>query len=479
MGHTIFALINYVRKDVSGMKKRLLSTLLAITLSLNMSILAFATNESSGESMGLTGYSESDMTIKNAEITLSTNAIRKNSSGSRTIDINPVSSSNLPSVTLTGEFYPFPNGVYEGSVVIGNFESSDNNTEVVQVRLSATPTEELPALDITVKNKQTGNEARTYGQIPVEEFSEIYAEAMNNYNRFLQENENDLKAYKDFLVSLALGEEFSTPVESDAFETEVLDLELSSTLSTRASKSALSDYTYTQLKNFMTALKNNNTITLSSYNISQDFLTNTGFDHVGDADYYAASKYTYDGGGGVYYTRLTLADLIAGTRTSSQEIYYQMQYSLGIMIEYIEGTTFARLYLDDYGLEFKNVHLKIDTLGPSTNNIFVSWEMSGSVTNSSYNVVALIALVDELSVIATAWDAYELYRTGAFDGGVVYFDDTIEEQVNRWGKVIRGIAFDSDNVYMDCEGQRMTLTGGYSINGTPTYSIGFKYTAST
>lgn len=461
-------------------KMKILCLLLALTLSMNVTCVSFAANEVIKEDIELIGYTENEMLVKNAEIKLSTYTARQNSSVSRMIDINPLESGNMPSMRLQGEFYAFPDGAYKDSMIIGNFESPDNDIEVVQVRLSAVSKEKLPVLDITVKDGQAGDVARTYGSISTEEFSELYAEAVNNSNSYLQKNENDLRAYKDFLVNLALGKEFCKSVESEAVEAENVQLTSDpNELTTRALKSSLNDFSYTDLKDFIDELKKNNTISLSAYSLSQSFFTNTGFEHVKDSDQYVASKYTHDNGGGVYYTRITLADLINGRILENKEIYYQMQYSMGVMIEYVEGTNFARLYLDNYGLDFKDVHLKIDKLGPSTNNIFIWWEMSGSVTNSNLNVVTLIGLVPKLSIASTMWSALEIYRTGPFDGGVVYFGETITEQVNRWGKVIRGIAFDSDNVYMESEGQMMTIRGGYSASGTPTYAIDCKYTART
>lgn len=457
------------------MKKNILCLILVMVLSLNMSLPAVAANVTLGGKTEITGYSEDEMAIPNSKIVLS-NTMGGSSNSSLSISIESLSRNSISDVEIEGNFYPFPSGAYAGKVIVGQFTSSNNDLDVQTVKLSAIDNENNPVLDIKIKDKLSDNIYSTSGQITQEKYDEIYASAMNNYNQFLQENDYDTMAYKDFLVSIALGDDFATPITSEADESSSLE---ASVLSQQSTMSSLSDIPYVDLKSFVRALKNNNTIFLSSYDISPEFLTTTGFDHVVDKELYAASKYTHVDPNGIYYTRLTIADLIEGVDTSNKEIHYQIQYTYGVMIEYVDGAPTATLYLDNYGLKFKNVCLKIDKLGNSTSNFFKSWEMSGSVSNSSLDVVTLIGLVPKLSIIATAWSAFQVYHTESFNGGIVYFDDTIDKQIERWGKVIRGIAFDSDDVYIGLEGQRMTLRGGYNAVGTLSYEYGCKYTAST
>ncbi len=181
------------------------------------------------------------------------------------------------------------------------------------------------------------------------------------------------------------------------------------------------------------------------------------------------------------HTRLTLANVLKSNNSASREVTYQIQYNWGVMIEYIEGTNFARLYLDDYGLKFKNISLGIGIQNQSANNFFVSLEASGRATTYSINLAPVIALVDDLTNLVAIWSTVKVNRTGVLNSGTRLYGNTIDEQERRWGKscVVRRIEFNSEHSYMDTEGQLMTITGGYSANGTPTFSYEIDYTAST
>lgn len=470
-------------------RKRMISLILVLALTLG-AIPAYATQ---GEPVAIetntmdetvfTGYSAPDEAVPNAEITLSTNAVRSASTNEVEISVEPTSKTNDSSFDLVGKFYPFPDGIYENDVIIGSFEAQTDTVSVQSVKISKSQVggylrADTPTLAVEIQNIDSGETYTTYGKVTEEKFSEMHALAMQNYYEFLKENDNNDHAYKDFFVVLALGEEFSTPIEGEVVDSNLLaENEINSTKSTLASKTSLGDFSYTQLKNMLRALRSNNQISLSAYGISPSFFTETGFDEAGNASEFTATKYTYDNGGGIYYTRLTMADLKLDSSVANT-LMYSIFYSFGVMIEYVEGTSTAKLYLDDYGLIFKNVQLEMDLTG-NTSNIFTSFRLDGTVNNSQHDVTGLVARVPEFSFVTTAWNAFVTEKTGKFGGGDILLGNTVNEQLHRWNMVIRGIAFDSEKVYIAYREDRMILSGRYNTGGTLRYNYDYRYTPAT
>ena len=125
--------------------------------------------------------------------------------------------------------------------------------------------------------------------------------------------------------------------------------------------------------------------------------------------------------------------------------------------------------------------LELEILGPSTNNFFTRSAVSGKITSFSVDVLALIGLVENFTIVATCLNSVKRDTTGEFNCGEILYGDTIDEQKKRWGddQVVYQIVLSSDGNCMDCEGQNMKLEGKYNDNGVPTYSYSFSYTAGT
>ena len=254
-----------------------------------------------------------------------------------------------------------------------------------------------------------------------------------------------------------------------------------------SSKTELDDFTYTELKNFIQALKNSgsNGINISSYSVAESFFTSTGYDFTDNntsRPFHSGAKYTHNNGNDVYYTRLTMSDIESNNNFRGSTIFdtwLSMTYKYGIMIEYIRGTNTAKLYLDDYGLKVYDVELALSQLNGNYNNIFTNRNITGSVYDNNYDVTGLIGLIPETQYLLAFWGVFSTEGTNQFNAGTFDFGNTVSEQLVKYDEVVRGISMDSNTTYMRSESDRMRIEGEIRFQSTASWSWGYNYWVNT
>lgn len=405
-------------------------------------------------------------------------------------------------ISIEGNLYPMLEGLYEGDLLLGEFEcnSTDIPYSVEYVRVEKENNDKVTIIDeksdddiilsISITNTLDGKNYLLQSKLAVADYNYIWKDAMSLYELNIA-NKLTREEYLDKLVCLDVGQ---VRAESDTsgYEETITSVGNNPSIvlapsNSRALKTSLDDFTYTELNDFINAVKNGGSsgVNISSYNISENFFTNTGWDGYSVAGWcpYSSKKYTHNNGNGVYYTRLSMLDVIQGNDYNSGDsnfnAYLELEVKHGVMIEYVEGTNTARLYLDDYGVKIYNINMALGKLSGDYDNIFTGRTLSGNIQQSTYNITGLIGLIDELSFFVTLWSGYSNSETGQFNSGTRYFDSTVSAQLNRWNKVIREIKLESGTAYIMSEGTRINLSGDISCGSSWSYDWGYTYSSKT
>ncbi|MDF2542299.1 MAG: hypothetical protein K0S47_2017 [Herbinix sp.] len=427
--------------------------------------------------------------------------------GEITMSGNLITGTKTLPVQLKGNFYPFVEGYYKDKMLVGEFTSINHELIIKNVRLDQKTDKKRMNLVssqyegktlLTLEIMDNATQITYYLQSEVSQpiYNEIMEQSKILYKRFMEKGSKE--DYNKKIISLDLGEtskkllneqnEIVVKGGGSVTPYEEIPLAATGSIESLATKSRLSNFTYSQLDTFIRAMKSSNTngVSISTYSIAESFFTTTGWDNYtysGGRPYYASNKYTHDNGNGVYYTRLTMLDVTMDNEYVSSVSYFDAYLSLmikhGIMIEYVQGTGKARLYLDDYGLEIYNMQMSIGKLAGNYDNIFSQRNITGQVKQDNYDVSGLIGLVDELSYLVALWGVYTIDETDQFNAGPIDFGSTVSEQLARYDKVVRAISLDSNNTYIGDEGNRMRLEGTIRWKSTWSYDWGYSYSTRT
>jgi hypothetical protein len=404
---------------------------------------------------------------------------------------------------VKGTLYPFTEGLKNGKLILGEFAKIDefvindfrvaHNSENLGIEVIDKVASNKPLISVELITNN-GDTVSIQSNISNSDFNRLF-NSLKTTAKLYEKDEKLREKYLDKLVQLDTGFNDIVTLDmeyvgEDSIERELegeSDTAMFSVAAMSSSKTQLSDFSYTELKNFIVDLKNSGSsgINISNYGIAESLFTTTGYnfgDNNSSRPFHSAAKYTSNNGGGVYYTRLTMSDIEFNNNFSGSTIFdawLSMTVKYGVMIEYVQGTNTAKLYLDDYGLKIKDVELAISKLTGNTNNIFINRKITGRVSDNNYDISGLIGLIPETEYLLAFWGVFSVEGTNQFNEGPFDFGNTVSEQLTKYNKVVRGISMDSNSSYMRSESDRMRIEGTIKFSTTCSYNWGYKYTVST
>lgn len=394
----------------------------------------------------------------------------------------------IKDIKLTGDLYPFTEGLNKDKVILGEFEGVEDKYLISDFRISKL---NKPIISFSVRDSNLGETYLLQASISEKEYNILNQVSKNIMESTIKDSENRMD-YLDKLVQLDLGEKLSVSSgqgiqgEQQVMINGFVSEKSIAKESTKSSNVLLDDFTYTELREFIQELKSSGSsgVDISTAGISESFFTTTGWQHANEdsGTRFGASKYTSNNGGGVYYTRITMMDVKQGHDYDGSTIfdtYLSMTIKYGVMIEYVQGTNTAKLYLDNYGLKVYNVELAISELRGNTNNIFTNRNITGQVYTNNYDITGLIGLIPHTQYLTAFWGVFSTEGTNQFMAGKYDFGDTVNEQIDTYGKVVRGISMNSNTTYMRNEIDRMRIEGEIRFSRTCTWGSNYKYWVST
>ncbi len=383
--------------------------------------------------------------------------------------------------TLEGNLYPFMEGLYKGKLIVGEFSNKKYRVDNFEIELKNKPEITYDIVDLKSNEKY-----RISSYLSEKDFINLYESQAKIYEELYKKNDYRDK-YIDKIIKLHLNEkptQSSAQFNNEVLNNDTLDNQLTARNHITSSRSQLPSFSYYKYKRFFEKLKDSDYagVDIESLGIPESFLTSNGWGHYNDTSSeckFAISKYTFDNGADVYYTRLTMLDIIQGKKYGANQLFLQLGIKYGVMIEYAKGSNRAKLYVDDHGLKLKNVELAITKLRNNQNAIFTDRTVSGEVNNLSFDARGLIALIPYGEYLSTIWSAFTLEKTNIFESGIRSFGNTISEQEARYGKIVRGIAMDSRSTYIYHEDNFMRIEGTYNYYSNLKYNWAYKYWAYT
>jgi len=394
-------------------------------------------------------------------------------------------------IIFKGELYPFLEGLYKDELILGEFEAN-GGYQVSEFRIS---TSDKTLMTFKLYDTVTSKEYSISAPVSEKKFT-LINDSSRNTSVVLKANETSRIDYLDKLVQLDLKEKSKTSTVSTS--TEELQTEISGltekvsvvaekiATATKSSNTELDDFSYSDLKDFIEDIKSsgNSGVNISTTGISESFFTSTGWDHSGSwsSPMFKASKYTFNNGNGVYYTRITMMDLDVDNNFSGSTIFdahITSAIKYGVMIEYVDGTDTAKLYLDDYGLKVYKVEFAIGKLTGDYDNIFANREVTGQVSEDNHDITGLIGLIPHTQYFTALWGTFSTEGTNQFQAGPYDLGSTVALQLARYDDVVRTISMNSNTTYMQDENDRMRLTGEIRFDNTVSYSSGMKYWVKT
>lgn len=488
--------------------KKILSIALSVSMLCSMSFGSFANSVDSPDtnvSEKICGkkYSDTETSERlqsNTTSNLSGN-VTINQGEDTVINSEVVDGTQKVVIELRGHFYPFTNGYYKDNTMVGEFTTLDKNFEVISVRIDknasnkkmnvvSTFNDGSTLLTVKVKNIATNENYLLQSNLNNQEYKKMLNQSKRNHDKYMNVAKDE-REYMDKIAKLDLGKSVMTQsshseqVEKVETSDKVASQAPAMTMMVTGTKTSIGNFSYAELNRFITDLKNSgyNGININNYNISESFFTRLGWDdscNTSTLPFYTADKYTSVDTNNIYYTRLSMIDVIHTNTwtTNTTNAYLEFQYKSGVMIEYIPGSGRAKLYLDNYGLKY-STKMCLTKLNGNTNNIFINRSLYGNIASNSYNITGLIALIPQMQYITALWDAFTTSETGRFNSGVESFGSTPSEQISRWGKVVRGICLDAGSEYIYTTPQRFGLSGAIKWSYSASYTWYYNWTCWT
>ena len=448
------------------------------------------------------GISASDATMVKIDIRCTDSVSKQTFDGEATlkqveneflIDLKLPTDNKYVQISLFGDLYAFTTGHYAGKRLVGEFHTASSDITVDKVRFDM---ELPPGLDEEVvrPNKNDGvitivltdniaiKQYMIQGVISSNEFSTINDLAVASIGDITLRDNISKDEYEEKMITLDLGvipESKGNTITINSNDAPAQSGE------NRASKTSLSDFTYTQLNNFLTDAINSNgdRIYLSTYGIDSSFFSDLGWDNYDSSTgtMFSASKHVYqDASETGYYIGITMCDVIlTDTYLSSgtNEASLSLRAKHRVILELLPGANYVQVFSTNAGPSYTDIVLTIGDIRGNTRNIFTESEASGKVNQISVDVITLISLIDELSFIGTLNSIFQVAETSDLNSGPVMFDDTVEAQIDRWGNVVRSIRLDGGSARISAGDQRLMLTGKYSYGNSCYYDWQYSYTS--
>ncbi len=386
--------------------------------------------------------------------------------------------------SFSGKIYPFMEGLYEGKVIVGEFFDPEKDYEISNFKIEL---KEKPVLSYSVYDIEENVSRDIEGQISIGDFKELYDKSVKEYSDFYKDSEYRMK-YLDKIVHLHLQikDDFSAPTEGvfDSDKLASIDVDESKSFA-RSLKTDLDDFSYSELRNFILTLKSSGTsgVYISTHGIDEAFFTTEGtqFQHSWSTPSFLAAKKTVKGLNHICYTKISMMDLQRGYSPiyGGINIFMRLDLKYGVMIEYVEGSGIARLYLDNNGLKLYRVKLAITKLRNSLSAIFKNRVLSADITAHHHDVTGLVAMVPYGQYVAGVWNFFSVMGTDQFVYSCYDFGDSVSEQLERYGEIVKGISMNTHSTIMFNEGDYVRISGDTKHSGllwwTTAYSYWVKY----